>query len=360
MTDLPQLHDQLVAAAGRRRRPRALVPLTVALLAGLALALAVALRSGGDAREVPATPPRGGPSTARQAFAVLRRPARPGDAVGPSLDLGPRSVAVRRSRRVGRMGRERYFLVETAGRQLCLVARSRTGGGALGCGPVRTYLDGTRPQASFSDEPGPSTFAAIFPDHTTAVRLILDDGSLLTPRVQRNAVLLELPGRVAEMTWRSPDGVARRLRFAKAPPDRAADFYRALRRAGSPSDRRPGLTGARQVAPDVWIGQAGDSLCLAFAETTACHPRVGDVRRALVIVTPDRAELVAAIPDAIQHVTVEYADGHRERRANTTNVLRLGAAGVVGLRYHVDGIDHGDTDRIPRRSTVTILNGNPR
>jgi hypothetical protein len=357
VTDLPQLREQLEAAAARRRPVR--VPVVAAVVLLVLGVGGLTVRFGGG-HEVAVAPPHGRPRTAEEAFAVLRRPARRSDALRARLPRpGPeRTGSVRRSRRLGRIGAERFYLVETSRDVLCLVARSARGLGSVGCGPSRTYLDGRRPQGSFSDEAGPSDFAMVFADGVADVRLTLADGTRLRPRLRNNAILARVPSRVTTMTWRAPDGSRRTGHFQAAPAERASDYYAVLQRRARPGDAVPGLSGARQAAPGVWIGQAGDELCLRYAHTTACHAKVADVRRALVIVTPRRERLVAAIPDAIHRIGVVYADGRVQRRAVQGNVLVLDARDIVSLNYHVDATrvipQH---DRVARRSDVTVING---
>jgi hypothetical protein len=376
MTDLPQLQSELVrAAAKRNRRARVLhgtlAGVAVAVVAGAASAAVVGDRDDGSADEVQAVPSPypTTPKTVEEAFGVFRRAERPGDRLRRNRVPGGgphhRMVRPERTRFVARVGGMRYFLAETKG-DLCLIAES--GGG--GCGPKTTYLDGHKPQGTFTDAQGESIVVFVFPDGVREAELTLDDGQTLRIRVRNNAFARKVRSRVAAMRWVAPDGKPEKLTFTGEPGFDPADFYSILKRPERPTDRLEGAPGARLATragdAKVYVHSDLGAICVRLslpkpgdlALVGGCRRKAGDVRRGLIVVVEvarGRRLLTGAFPDGVSSVELLRSAGNRRLPVKDNVMPIVDAEGVSALRY----VSPGRTtviDRIPRSSGPVVLN----
>jgi hypothetical protein len=416
MTDLPQLQQDLVAAARRRARRLRAVGVATRGLAVAALVAAVVVVAGalgdqrGDEVEVPAAENVSAPRTLAEAFGVFRRPARAEDRyrgfvpVAPdgASDLArfcaanpgacdeqcerspqtcapkPESGAVDRSRLVATLGDQRYFLVES-GDSLCLMsmAGERPGGG--GCGDISYYLDGKHPIGSYSDEEGPSAPVFAFPDGVEEVELQLVSGAVERVPVEDNAIARRVESRVARLSWTAPDGTPQKLDLHGAPAFDPADFYSVLRRPARAGDELDGSPTARLVAERdgarAWLVPRDGQICLAVrspssppAAVEGCRAKVADVRRAIIVIVPgvsgDRIAF-AAFPNAggtqpgdPGSLTLLRGDTHEDLEIRD-NTAAFDAEDLDEIRYRNPA---GDlvTDRLPASADAAVLNAEER
>lgn len=364
MTDLPQLQTLLVEAARRRRRRRrvATVARTFALAAPMLAVVAVVAGRESDP-EVAVERPAGTARTVDQAYAVFRRAARPGD----RLPRGGIRGRWGRTRLIAQHGLTHQVFLAERGRDLCLVTAEEKKVGSVGCGPVRTYLDGHRPLGSYSDEEGPGPIAFAFPDGVRQVRLTLADGTSATYPVRDNGFARMLRSRATLLEWTAPDGKPESIRFHPAPAFKAADFWPALRRPARAGDDLRGLPGARRVGEGdelgAWLVPRRGAVCLVVAyrgsEVSGCRRKVADVRRALVVgVGPeDRSArtIVAAFPHGIKRISVVRFDRTERFPLSLPSLVIRDGLDVDALRYRSPG-GGTSTDRMPASATAFVLN----
>jgi uncharacterized protein len=355
MSDLPQLHADLVGAAarrGRRERLRRLV-LRAAVVVLVVGAAGVWIGRAEPEIEAPA-PARLSPSERlERAYGVFRRPARARDRYGGGRVSPLRKGRVLRSRLVARRGSARHFLLETPD-GLCLMTTVKRRGGGGGCGPLATYLDGKRPIGSFSDEPGPSSPVFAFPDGVESVELTTDDGAVETVRVRDNAIAPRLRARLVQMTWTAPDGTPQTSDFHAAPAMDPKDFYSVLRRADE-------VMVAEQGDARAWIHSRGGAVCLRVTigeeQLTGCRKKVADVRRAIVVILDGGGgpRVAAVFPDVIRSAELRFADGSRRRVTVRDNAIPLtDAVSLESIRYRSPGGHGMVSDRIPAGAEAVL------
>jgi hypothetical protein len=350
MSDIPQLEQMLVAAAGRhgRRRRRVARAGAAAAVVVLVLAAAAAVAQLGDPdREVAVDPPAA-KKDFDAAYAVFRRPERRSDRLPGAR--GPRGARFDRIRLIARTPTLRIYLARR-GSEACLVERVVRGPvGGMGCGRASAYVDGHTPIGTFSDEKGPSTIAFAFPDGVKAVRLTLEDGTVAEYPVRANGFARDVKRRAARLEWTAPDGTKQMQTFAPAPAFRAEDFYGVLKRPATPADVLRDLPGARLIASHdgvrAWLVPRLGAVCLVVhdgnREVGGCRHKVADVRRPLIVaIGPEdrsRRTIVAAFPDIIKRVRIDRRDPDRTSLRRTTgNVVVIEeAADVVAVRYRVE------------------------
>jgi hypothetical protein len=228
MTEFPALRESLLRAAARRRRRRLTVRAAVPAFAvgAAAVALFVVPGGAGDREREVATPPARTPL--EEAFAIFRRPATAADRPS-SVKIDPKTGAIipdgtagfDTSRLLGVVGERRVYAMAGTRRGVETVCLVEPGRGSA-CSP----LAGGTPISSF----GTGVYAQLFRDGTRDVRLTLQDGSRLAPRL-RDGGLVVAAKHVGIVSWTAADGVRHVSRniWAPQPPAPPETCPRALR-----------------------------------------------------------------------------------------------------------------------------------
>ena len=316
-------------------------------------------------REVPASSPTAvptatatataAPDSVEAAFGVFRRPATAEErAVKPMREREGEADA----RLIATTSKLKHFLAKQ-GDDLCMITTTiegRMAGG--GCGPADTYLDGHRPQGSFSDQEGPSSITFAFPDGVDEVTLTLADGSSATYPVTTNGFTRDIPARAVRLEWRAPDGKPEKIDFHAAPAFRAQDFYSEL--DGPGEDAIAGLPGSRRIMGDgstwvILVPRRG-AVCLVVQngsrEASGCRRKVADVRDPLVVgldLGGGRRAIAAAFANGFSRIEIGPDDGLKGQ--HTDKVLLVTDDGRAGPDAELpQPRPHGREPGAPRRS----------
>jgi hypothetical protein len=300
MTDLPELQQLLIEAAGRRsrRRPRVRATRAVALVAAAAVAVVAVPRGVSDDVEVPAktpVPTVARPATISDEYGVFRRAARPADVVkllGDARGADTRLVA--------KTPRTELYLGVKGDQACAVIAPIGQAATVESCAPARQFLTGFVVQGTPT--------AVIVPDGVREVTVTLENGDRHAYPVVTNGIVLDrLPAAAAYAEW-----VARNRNRARVPFDngRFDDLYTVLRAPGEPEGDLPGFPGSRGVlranATSVWLVPRKGAICLVVQiknrQASGCM-----VRRLDAITGP----LVVSMPGGVGGRVVVAASSDR-------------------------------------------------
>jgi len=274
MTEFPALRESLVRAAARRRRRRLTLGAAVPGLAVAAAAIALFVLPGGGVpdQEREAVTPSPSLSPLAQAFAVFRKPQAEADKL-PRRDVLGGTFDPASSRLLARGGGAYVYAVPVTLRgqeQLCLVDVRVAHAGA-GCVPFSTAFE------QGAGVSGGGVYVQLFPDGASDVRLTLQDGTRLFPKLQNGAVFAEAD-RVGVAAWTSRAGVRYFNRNEWAP--QSVDLPERCPKALDPLPADPKPKAARialRAAEDLYRGAQSAEVAQILAgpqRGTPCGPAV--------------------------------------------------------------------------------------